>query len=464
MNASHPIHDLLIVGGGINGAGIARDAAGRGLSVALCEKGDMAGATSWASSKLIHGGLRYLEHGSLGLVRESLMEREILMHIAPHLVRPLRFTLPHSPALRPAWMIRLGLWLYDYLGGGSDLLPSRKVRLGDQGPLKPDYRTGFEYSDLQVDDARLVIDNLRDAAARGATIHARTRLVTAIRNKGFWQCELRDSDDAALALQARAIVNAAGPWAAQMHAQLGGQESIGIQLVRGSHIVVPRRYAGEQAYTLQNDDGRVVFVLPFRDEFTLIGTTEIRMASPDEPPIASDDEVDYLCRAVNRYLRDLVTPANVVWKFSGVRPLLDDGKSRDDTSRASREYRFLLDKPHSEDPALLTIVGGKLTTYRRLAERALEKLAPFFSYMGPSWTDDIELPEAAIDHRHEPGRDFGGGLCERDARYYLTQEWARQADDILWRRTKAGLRMSAQQQRMFAAWLEEEKRKMKVPS
>ena len=241
-------------------------------------------------------------------------------------------------------------------------------------------------------------------------------------------------------------------------------ESIGIQLVRGSHIVVARRYTGKQAYTLQNDDGRVVFVLPFHDDFTLIGTTEVRTEDPDEPPAASDDEVDYLCRTVNRYLRDPVTPANVVWKFSGVRPLLDDGKSRHDTSRTSREYRFLLDQPRAEDPPLLTIVGGKLTTYRHLAEKALEKLAPFFSYMGPPWTSETVLPEATLDPRHEPGRDFGGGLCERDAHYYLTQEWAREADDILWRRTKAGLRMNAQQRKVFSAWLAEEKRKMKAQS
>ena len=453
MAESGMVHDLLIVGAGINGAGIARDAAGRGLSVAVCEKGDVAGATSWASSKLIHGGLRYLEHGDFALVRESLQERETLLRIAPHLTRPLRFFLPHARGMRPSWMVGLGLWLYDHLGGMRSLPPSRATTLDDAW-LKPAYRKGYEYSDLQVDDARLVVANLRDAVARGATFHARTQLVGARREAGLWQCELRDRDGSTstiATIAARAVVNAAGPWAARVHALLGGRERIALLLVRGSHIVIRRRNAGQRAYTLQNDDGRIIFVLPFHD-LTLIGTTEVRMTDPDEAPHASDAEVDYLVAAANRYLRDPIAPSDVVWRFAGVRPLLDEGRRAQNASRASREYRFVLDQP-DDGAALLSIVGGKLTTYRRLAEKALDKLAAQFPNMGPRWTHERTLPERRIDESQPRGVEFGGGLCERDARYYLEHEWAADADDILWRRTKAGLTMSATQRDAFAAWL-----------
>ena len=457
MTNQLPIRDLLIVGGGINGAGIARDAAGRGLSVALCEMGDIAGATSWASSKLIHGGLRYLEHYEFRLVRESLMEREILLRIAPHLTRALRFVMPHSADLRPAWMISLGLWLYDHLGnirGGSVLPASETISLEhvDFGaPLKKEYRRGHVYADVQVDDARLTLANVRDAADRGALILARTRLVSAQREQGLWHCRLQTAGGKADELQARALLNVAGPWAAQMHALLGGRERIGIQLVRGSHIVVPRLYQGEQAYTLQHDDGRIVFLLPFHDAFTLVGTTEVRMDDPDQTPVATDEEVAYLCRAANRYLRNPITVKDVVWKFAGVRPLLDDGKAN--ASQVSREYRFVLDQLALNEAPLLTIIGGKLTTYRRLAEKALEKLSPLFPRMGPAWTANATLPERAIDDDLDPGCDFGGGLYERDVRYFIEHEWAHEADDILWRRTKAGLKMSPGQRRAFAVWL-----------
>ena len=455
MSGQQDSYDLLIIGGGINGAGIARDASGRGLSVVVCDKGDIAGAASWSSSKLIHGGLRYLEHYDFGLVRESLQEREVMLRIAPHLTHAIRFVMPHTPALRPAWMIRLGLWLYDHLAPTRSLPASEAVSLtqGIYGaPLKTAYQKGFVYSDVQVDDAGLTLANARDAADRGATILPRTRLVSARRENGIWVCTLR-AVAGPLEVRCRVLINAAGPWAAQMHSLLGGQEKIGIQLVRGSHIVVTRVYAGDHAYTLQNDDGRIVFILPFHDKFTMIGTTEMRMDDPEVAPVASAEEVDYLCQAANRYLRQPIAPADVVWQFAGVRPLLDDGKAN--ASKVSREYRFVLDQPQPADAALLTIIGGKLTTYRRLAEKALEKLSPFFPAMGPTWTDRTVLPERAIDAATPPGRSFSGNLCERDVRYFIDHEWAHDAEDILWRRTRAGLLMTADERKIFAEWLEQ---------
>ncbi|MFY9329717.1 MAG: glycerol-3-phosphate dehydrogenase [Georgfuchsia sp.] len=449
------IHDLLIIGGGINGVGMARDAAGRGLSVALCEKGDIAGATSSASSKLIHGGLRYLEHYDFRLVRESLRERETLQRIAPHLTRPLRFVMPNSSASRPAWMIRLGLWLYDHIGGAKTLPPSASVSFANSPygiALQAACRDGHVYSDVQVDDARLTIENARDAAVYGALILPHTRLVGATRENGIWICALQTTGTAAFEIRCRAIANVAGPWAAQMHTLLGGHERIGIQLVRGSHIVLPRVYDGDHAYTLQNDDGRIVFLLPFHGDFTLIGTTEVQLRDPDELPVASDEEVAYLCRAANRYLRTPIRPQDVVWKFAGVRALLDDGKVN--VSKVSREYRFVLDRPRTADAPLLTIIGGKLTTYRSLAEKALDRLAPTFPQMGPAWTAQSVLPDRSIDTGTDAGHTFGGGLCERDVRYFIEHEWAHDADDILWRRTKAGLRMSEEQRNEFTRWLE----------
>jgi glycerol-3-phosphate dehydrogenase len=451
--------DLLIVGGGINGAGIARDAAGRGLSVALCDKGDFAGATSWASSKLIHGGLRYLENWEFSLVRESLKEREIMLRIAPHLTRSLRFVMPHvcsgAAASRPAWMIRTGLWLYDHIGGTRSVPASERVSLesGIYGaPLKSSFTDGFVYSDVQVDDARLTLANIQDAAARGAVILPRSRMESARRVNDYWVAAIESQDGTREEIRGRAIVNACGPWAGRMHERLGGGDRVEVQLVRGSHIVVPRIYAGDHAYTLQNDDGRIVFLIPFENGHTMIGTTEVKMADPDVAPKASADEIDYLCRSVNHYLRKPVSAADVVWHFAGIRPLLDDGEKS--TTRVSREYRFVLDQPNAGDAPLLTIVGGKLTTYRRLAEKALVTLKPTFKNMAPAWTDKATLPGRSIDTAAAPGRDFGGGLCERDVRYFIDREWAYNADDILWRRTKGGLLMSAHQRDDFNQWLE----------
>jgi glycerol-3-phosphate dehydrogenase len=458
MDSDH-LFDLLIVGGGINGAGIARDASGRGLSVALSDKGDFAGATSWASSKLIHGGLRYLENMEFSLVRESLREREVMLRIAPHLTRPIRFVMPHvngkGRAARPVWLIRLGLWFYDHLGGIRTVPGSEGVDLASSPfgePLKPGFKDGFIYSDVQVDDARLTLANLQDAAQRGASIFPRTRLVSARRAGNLWLVKLQAESDEPFEISCRAIVNACGPWAGQVHRALGGRDKVDIQLVRGSHIIVPRLYAGDHAYTLQHDDGRIVFLIPFGSAHTMIGTTEVRMSDPDVLPQASPEEIEYLCHVVNGYLRKPISPADVVWHFAGVRPLLNDGQQT--AARISREYRFIIDHPQAGDAPLLTIVGGKLTTYRRLAEKALAALASTFDRMGPSWTATATLPRRTIDAAAERGHHFGAGLYERDVRYFIEREWAHNADDILWRRTKKGLGMTLKQRSDFSEWLE----------
>ena len=489
------VHDLLIVGGGINGAGIARDAAGRRLSVLLCEQGDIGAATSSASSKLIHGGLRYLEHLEFRLVAEALGEREVLLRIAPHLTRPLRFVMPHVPTLRAAWMIRLGLVLYDSLGriGRHATLPrSRAVDLSRSpfgAALQDRYGKGYVYSDVAVDDARLTLINARAAADLGAAILTRTRFVAAVRDGDAWRATLEDvGSGERREIRAHALVNAAGPWVAEVLAGLPARQRAGVQLVKGSHIVVRKLYEGEHAYILQNDDRRVVFLLPFEQDYTLIGTTEQRVARPEATAVSAD-EIDYLCRSASSFSRLQVTPADVVWSYSGVRPLADDGKQN--PSAVTRDYSFVLD---SEDQApALSIFGGKLTTYRKLAEAALARLAPRFPHMGRPWTDSEPLPGgdftsfadllAGLQRRYpdlpaawlkplarrhgslthklignaksigQLGRHFGGGLYEREVEYLIACEWAKNADDILWRRTKAGLRMSAEQRAQFADWL-----------
>ena len=499
-------YDLLIVGGGINGAAVARDAAGRGLSVCLVEAGDPAGATSGASSKLIHGGLRYLEQYAFGLVRESLRERAILLKIAPHLTRPCRFVLPLSKGLRPAWMMQLGLWLYDHLGGttfANKALPdATRIRLDDgsdwAAPLKPGFKEGFLYFDVQVDDARLVILTLRDAEARGADILTGTRFLGASRQQAgtdsLWQCRLQQGEETQ-SVSARAIVNAAGPWVSQVLDTLceaRAQPHPGVQLVRGSHIVVPRCYAGEHAYTLQNDDSRVVFMLPFLDRWTLIGTTDVRTELPEESPQASLEEIAYLCRAASLYLQRPVTEDQIVWTFAGLRPLYDDGKRN--PSAVTRDYHLVLKQGQQDDAPLLSVFGGKLTTHRHLAEAVMDRLAPWFPHLGERWTSEeplpggnsdgndfcaataeffqafAHLPEAMVQGlwaRHgtlafellenvnstaDLGEDFGAGLCELEAMHFIRHEWAHRADDILWRRSKAGLAMSAAQRQRFIEW------------
>lgn len=478
--------DLLVVGGGINGVGIARDAAGRGLKVLLCDKGDLAGATSSASSKLIHGGLRYLEHGAFRLVRESLAEREILLRLAPHLVHPLRFVLPHGAGSRPRWILRAGLFLYDRLGGARSLPGAAVLDLHTDPagePLLAEARLGFSYADCRTDDARLTIATARDAAARGAAIMTCTELVAARREAGLWRAVLRGIDGANCEVAARVLVNAAGPWALDVAARAGLAPRARLRLVKGSHIVVPRLYPGEHAYLLQNDDRRIVFMLPFERDFSLVGTTELPFAGDPAQAQITEDEIAYLCRAVARWLRDPPRPADVVWAYAGVRPLYRNRAHS--AAAASRDYVFEVD---AAGPPALSAFGGKLTTYRRLAEGALARLAPYLPGLGPPWTAAAVLPGGeglppggsgalagelarsypfldrqtaarladsygsdasrilgGARHADDLGRDFGGGLSEAELRWLVDQEWARTADDVLWRRSKLGLRLTPAQ-------------------
>ncbi len=494
------IHDLLIIGGGINGAGIARDAAGRGLSVLLCEKGDIGGATSSASSKLVHGGLRYLEHFEFRLVGEALAEREVMLRIAPHLTRPLRFIMPYVPTLRPAWMIRLGLLLYDTLGRlhrhatlpGSQAVDLRRSPFG--AGLQETYTKGYVYSDATTDDARLALATARDAAERGATILPRTSCVSARRTADAWQVTL-ESSIGRQEVRCRALVNAAGPWVAsvKLMAEMSHHQDshTKVQLIKGSHIVVKKLYDGHHAYILQNDDRRVIFLIPCEGEFTLIGTTEIKVADAGAPT-ASPEEIAYLCRAASRFSRRPVTSADVVWHYSGVRPLYDDGHG--DPAAVTRDYTFVLDADATGHLPLLSIFGGKLTTHRKLAEAALERLAAWFPQMGPGWTDSLPLPggnftsfgallaglcqahpmlppqwlerlarrhgtlaEAVLGNAQthaDLGLDFGGGLTQCEVEYFVAHEWAQTSDDILWRRSKCGLHMNTEQRTAFIAWFE----------
>jgi glycerol-3-phosphate dehydrogenase len=498
----HPqqIYDLLVVGGGINGAGIARDAAGRGLKVLLAEKSDLAGATSSASSKLIHGGLRYLEQYAFRLVREALAERDVLLRNAPHIIWPLRFVLPHSDEQRPVWMIRAGLWLYDHLGwtpGSRSRLPgSHKLDLREPayaGTLRPDFPTGFVYSDCWVDDARLVVLNARDAADRGADIRIRTGVTAARRVDGIWRARLTGIDGTTTEVAARGLVNAAGPWVREvLGGALGFNQSPGVRLVKGSHIVVPRLYAGDHAFILQNDDRRVVFVIPYEGRFTLIGTTDIPFTGDPGSVTISTDETAYLCRAVSRYFARPVSPSDAVWSYAGVRPLYDDGSAS--ASEVTRDYVLDLQVAGTAAP-LLSVFGGKITTFRRLAEHALEKLAPFFPGLKPTWTATAplpggDLPDAdfagyldtlarsfpwlpaatlrAMARRHgtridrilrgaqreeDLGAHFGAGLYAREVDLLVAEEWARSAEDILFRRTKLGLHLEPSAQRAIAGYL-----------
>jgi glycerol-3-phosphate dehydrogenase len=476
-------YDLLVIGGGIHGTGIARDAAGRGLSVLLVEKDSLASHTSSTSSKLVHGGLRYLEYLKLRLVRESLSERESLLTIAPHLVRPQRFVLPYRNRLRPAWAVRLGLFLYDWLGNQASFENSSRVRfdLSPFGaPLKQSQRTGFAYSDCTVDDSRLVILNAKDAAEHGARVRVRHCFLRAAREGGLWRAEIQDmATGNPYAVNARAIVNAAGPWVAEVLAgRLGAQSRHAVRLVKGSHIVVPRLYPGEQAYALQHTDRRLVFVIPWQGDFTLIGTTDVPwMGEPGTVGIDAS-EVAYLCEIVNRSFQRRIVPSDVVWSFAGIRALQDDGSAR--PSAVTRDYALDLDTDGGGAP-VLSVIGGKITTYRRLAEQALDALAPFLPAMREPWTAGAPLPGGDIlggdvdflaaalrrlypflgendasrlarsygtraarflegaHSRTDLGEDFGGGLSRREVDYLVREEWARSADDIYWLHSKVGL-------------------------
>jgi len=486
-------YDLLVVGGGINGAGVARDAAGRGLSVLLAEKGDLACATSSWSSKLIHGGLRYLEYYEFRLVAESLAEREVLLKVAGHLVSPLQFVMPHVPELRPRWMIRAGLFLYDHLGRRTTLPGSQAVRLDRTAygaGLKPALRYGFLYSDCRVDDARLVLVNALAAQALGAEVRTRTECVSARREDGVWRVTLCSAEGSEAQVGARAIVNASGPWVKRvLNDRLGQPSRDDVRLVRGSHLVLPRLYDAEHAYILQNDDRRVVFMIPFEQHYTLVGTTDVPHEGEPTHPEASAEEAEYLCRAVNRYLARPATAGQAVWRYAGVRPLYDDGTS--DPSAITRDYTLRVDDLDGAAPAL-SVFGGKITTYRRLAEHVLEKLKPYFSTMKKPWTAAAPLPGSdfggrshaqalaalaaryaglpqetlqGVLRRHgtlapevlgearsasDLGEDFGAGLCERELVYLQQREWARSAEDVLWRRTKCGLPMTEAQRTRVA--------------
>jgi len=484
--------DLLVIGGGINGSGIARDAAGRGLRVLLVEKDDLGSATSSASSKLIHGGLRYLEQYQFRLVAEALAERETLLAIAGHLVWPSRFVMPHVPALRPRWMIRTGLFLYDHLARRARLDGSTTVRL-DRPPLasglKPDFRHGFAYSDCRVDDARLVIANAMAARDLGATVQTRTECIGAHRRDGRWRVRLRDAGGER-EIAARAIVNAAGPWVKQVLNQTLGQPSRdAVRLVKGSHILLPKLYDGEHAFILQNDDGRVVFMIPYQDRYTLIGTTDVPFEGDPHTVSASDAETEYLCRAAARYLAVAPLPEQVLWRYAGVRPLHDDGAG--DPSAVTRDYLLRVDQDAAAMP-VLSVYGGKITTYRRLAEEALARLASWFPAMGSPWTATVPLPGSELGNRtreatrailaarypwlpgellqalyrrhgtliahvlgdarslYDLGERFSATLFEREVAYFVEREWAASAEDVLWRRSKAGLELDAEAQRRVA--------------
>ncbi len=500
--------DLFVVGGGVNGAGIACDAAGRGLKVGLCEMHDFASATSSASSKLIHGGLRYLEHYEFRLVREALIEREVLLAKMPHLARPMRFVLPHEPHLRPRWMLRLGLFIYDHLNWRMTLPRTQSVKLRRSpygAGLKPDFTFGFAYSDGWVDDARLVIGNLKSAHNRGASIFARHKCVSARRvGEGqaprSWHIELEEAGTGRrVELRARGLVNATGPWVKQWFTDVGHAATRKrVRLVKGSHIVVPKLHDGDHAFMLQNNDGRIAFVIPYERDFSLIGTTDIELNGHAPGPVSiAEDEVTYLCDLANHYMHKQIAPGDVVWSYAGVRPLFDDGT--DDPSAVTRDYVLEVDDADGQAP-LLSVFGGKITTYRKLAEQALDDLGRYYPSMGGPWTHQEPLPDGEIPHadfeafvegligvhprlpdtylwrlarRHgagsddvlgtaknpaDLGRHFGGDLYEIEVDHLIREEWAREPDDVLWRRTKEGLHMTAEERTAFAEWMNAQRR------
>ncbi len=493
-----PHFDMLIIGGGINGAGIARDAAGRGFSVCLCEAGDFGGGTSSASTKLVHGGLRYLEHYEFRLVREALMEREVLWAMAPHIIRPLRFILPHHKGLRPAWLLRLGLFLYDHIGGRK-LLPGTKtldLRSDPVGkPLKPEFHKAFEYSDCWVEDSRLVILNLRDAQQRGARIHPRTAAEQARFEDGKWHVTLRDTttgstDD----VSANLIVNAAGPYVDEvLKSVFGRNDAHNVRLVGGSHIVVRKMFEHDRCYILQNDDERIIFAIPYEDEYTLIGTTDVEQADIREKPKITSEEIDYLCTMASKYFVEPVTRDDIVWTYSGVRPLFDDGASK--AQEATRDYVIRRDEKLGNG-SLINIFGGKITTYRRLAEAMMDEIETVVGKRGSEWTKgatfvggdfpatgladlisgyrrqyDFVAPELMnrlvrtygtetakilgdAKLMSDLGKDLGAGLHEIEAKHLIEHEWAASAEDILFRRTRLGIRLSANQIKQIQSWVE----------
>ncbi len=498
MDMSEPeTYDLFVIGGGINGCGIARDAAGRGYSVYLAEMNDLASGTSSSSTKLIHGGLRYLEHYEFRLVREALMERETLWHMAPHIIWPMRFVLPHHRGLRPAWLLRLGLFLYDHLGGRK-LLPATRVlnmrRDAAAEPLKSDFSRAFEYSDCWVNDARFVVLNARDAADRGADIHTRTRVTSAKRADDGWLITVFDAaTDSSKTVRARLLVNAAGPWVdAILSGVTHSSNAKNVRLVKGSHIVVPRKFTDPRAYFFQNTDGRIFFAIPYENDFTLIGTTDEDFDGDANDVQISQAETDYLCESASAYFSKPVKPSDVVWSYSGVRPLYDDGASA--AQEATRDY-VLVGEGEDTEGLLINIFGGKITTYRKLAEAVLHKIEHRLGKRSKPWTAGSTLPggdfppmefDARVDalmKRHpfldadharrlmrlygtraetilgkaksieKMGLCFGGDLYAAEVDYLIAHEWAKTADDIIWRRTKCGLKLDAGQVHVLADYM-----------
>ena len=492
--------DIFIIGGGINGAGIARDAAGRGYSVTLCEKEDLASGTSNWSSKLVHGGVRYLEQYEFMLVRKALKEREVLWKAAPHIIQPMRFILPHHRGLRPAWFLRLGLFLYDHIGGRKLLPATKTVDLanGPYGkPLKGIFRKGFQYSDCQVDDARLVVLNAMDARERGAEILTRTECVEARRDNGIWHIRTRDTTSGVVTVHtARLLVNAAGPWVDKVLGQaFGRNDAHNVRLVQGSHIVVPKLFEHDNAYIFQNADGRIIFAIPWVRDTTLIGTTDKDFeGDPDDAAITSE-EMTYLCDAASEYFDKPVTEDQILWTYAGVRPLYDDGATA--AQEATRDYVLRKEGGFGE-AALLNIFGGKITTFRELSDQVLEQVQDSLGAKGRPFTHKAALPGGDFDPRgfeallqkmekrypfmkvgdlrrmlhaygtrlefvlgnatsqEELGEDFGHGLTEAEIRYLIFNEWARDAEDVLWRRSKLGLVFTPEQKQALDAWMRPE--------
>ena len=459
------MQDLLIIGGGINGVGIARDAAGRGLKVTLIEKGDLASKTSSWSTKLIHGGIRYLENYEFRLVRESLKEREVIRKIAPHITKPIRFVLPHVPSLRPTWLIRLGLMLYDWMGGFISFPKSKVVNLGtdyNENPIKPNFLTGYEYSDLFVDDARLVLLNAQDAISRGAKICTNSKVQKVVRKKNYWEVFLSNGE----ILQSKVIINASGPYVLDVLKNIIGIESKKkIRHVQGSHIITEKLYVGEQAYILQLSDKRIIFLIPYLDKFTLIGTTDHEVRTYDNPEI-TDIEKNYLIKSVNKFIKKEITEDDIIWTYSGVRPLVED--LNENASKITRDYTFEID---DNGAPILTIFGGKLTTYRKLSEHALKKISKYIKITNKSWTGNEILPGAKeildknflipeklikrliktygdkIINLNQYYQSFMDGgehifedLYEFEIKYLVQEEMAKTPEDILFRRTKLGIK------------------------
>lgn len=487
--------DLLVIGGGVNGCGIARDAAGRGLKVTLCEKDDLAAHTSSASTKLIHGGLRYLENYDFLLVRHSLQEREVLLNSAPHIIWPLRFILPHHAGLRPRWMLRLGLFLYDYIGGRKKLPASHSVNLKKHiagGFLKPEFSCGFEYSDCWVQDARLVVLNARDAANRGAKILTHTECTSLARLADRWQVTLFDKrSGVSHTLYSRALVNASGPWVDKtlgLYRQSATSRSV--RLVKGSHIIVKKLFDHQYPYIFQHHDGRIIFAIPFEQDFTLLGTTDLDFNGELNNVQIDEQEIAYICQAVSHYAANPITPEQVIWSYSGVRPLFDDAS--DNASKVSRDYELDLDK---DGAPVVSVYGGKVTTYRKLSEQVMDLLQQVIPISQPAWTQYGILPGADfaradyaaflqqcrldyawLDHSivadycrnygseihrilrdchqmSDLGQYFGGGLYACEIEFLIRHEWAYYAEDILWRRSKKGLRLSEKEVQQLQRWL-----------